>query len=157
MNRREWMMLSSAAVSLRRGFGQGQQPPSAAAADSTEKLLLKDYRPVSIYKIPKTEIPKAKYPIVDVHCHGARPVEQLDEMVKVMDGVGVEKAVIFTGASTAERFTEIRQIYSRYPKRFDLWCGFDLTGSDQPGFGPNAVKALEETHRAGAMGVGEIT
>jgi predicted TIM-barrel fold metal-dependent hydrolase len=112
--------------------------------------LLKDYRPQSIYRVPKTDIKRAKYPTVDVHCHGARPIGQLDEMVKVMDAVGVEKTVIFTGANSADRLTETRQIYSKYPNRFDLWCSFDLAG-------PNAVKSLEDCHRAGAVGVGEIS
>ncbi len=157
MNRRQLMMLSSMALTLRRGSGQSQQTPTGATGDSPEKFLLKDYRPASIYRVPKTGITKAKYPVVDVHCHGARPVGQLDEMVKVMDAVGLEKTVIFTGANTVERLAEARQIYSKYPSRFDLWCSFDLTGADQPGFGPNAVKALEDCHRAGAMGVGEIS
>ena len=49
------------------------------------------------------------------------------------------------------------KIYSKYPGRFEMWCSFDLSGNDQPGFGPNAVKALEDCHRAGAMGVGEVS
>jgi predicted TIM-barrel fold metal-dependent hydrolase len=74
-----------------------------------------------------------------------------------MDAVGVEKAVIFTGANSAELLTEVRQVYAKYPGRFDLWCSFDLSGNDQPGFGPNAVKALEECRRLGAAGVGEVS
>jgi predicted TIM-barrel fold metal-dependent hydrolase len=154
MNRRQLMMSSAMALAARRISAQTQQP---AAQDSPETFLLKDYHPRSIYRVPKADIKRAKYPIVDVHCHGARPIGQLDEMVKVMDGVGVEKTVIFTGANSADRLTETRQIYSKYPNRFDLWCSFDLTGNDQPGFGPSAVKALEDCHRAGAAGVGEIS
>ncbi|HEY2013413.1 MAG TPA: amidohydrolase family protein [Bryobacteraceae bacterium] len=157
MNRRQLIMLSSGALALRRGHSQSPQAPPAANEDSPEKFILKDYRPVSIYRTPRTEIAKAKYPVVDVHCHGARPIQQLDEMVKTMDAVGIEKTVIFTGANSAERFAEVRQTYSKHAGRFELWCSFDLTGADQPGFGPNAVKALEDCHRAGAMGVGEIS
>ena len=43
-----------------------------------------------------------------------------------------------------------------YPERFELWCGFDYTGYDQPGFGPQAISALERCHQAGARGVGEL-
>jgi predicted TIM-barrel fold metal-dependent hydrolase len=145
MNRRQLMMSSTMALAMRRLTGQTQPAP-----DSPENFRLKDYHPRSIYRVPKTDIKRAKFPIVDVHCHGARPVAQLDEMVKVMDAVGVEKTVIFTGANSADRLTETRQIYSKYPNRFDLWCSFDLTG-------PNAVQALEDCHRAGAVGVGEIS
>jgi predicted TIM-barrel fold metal-dependent hydrolase len=150
------MMFSGSAVALRPGFPQAAAP-AAGTSDPPDKILLKDYRPKSIYRIPKTDIKRAKYPLIDVHCHGARPIEQLGEWVKTMDAVGVEKAVIFTGANSAERFTEVRQVYAKYPGRFDLWCSFDLSGNDQPGFGPNAVKALEECHRLGAAGVGEVS
>jgi predicted TIM-barrel fold metal-dependent hydrolase len=38
-----------------------------------------------------------------------------------------------------------------------MWCSFNLNGVDEPGFGPAAVKALEDCHRLGALGVGEVT
>ena len=38
-----------------------------------------------------------------------------------------------------------------------MWCSFDLAGVNQPGFGPNAVKALEDCHGHGALGVGEVS
>ena len=33
-------------------------------------LLLKDYHPRSIFKIPVTRVEKARYPVIDVHNHG---------------------------------------------------------------------------------------
>jgi hypothetical protein len=160
INRRKWMMLSGATFGMRYGSAQPQQSTAPGRADLSkvppDKLLLKDYRPKSIYKIPKTEVSKAKFPVIDVHCHGARPPERIAEMVKNMEAVGLERTVIFTGAATAEKFSEIARPYTKYPGRFDLWCGFDLAGADDPGFGPNAIKSLEACHRAGARGVGEI-
>ena len=88
--------------------------------------------------------------------NGPRPIAQLAEWVKTMDAAGVEKTVVFTGASTPERFAEAAKSYQKYPGRFNLWCGFDFAGFDQPGFGPNAMKSLEACHRAGALGVGEL-
>jgi hypothetical protein len=161
MNRRQWFALSSsAATTLRRGAAQTPQSAGeggSGSGDAPDKFLLKDYRPVSIYRTPKTEIVKARFPVTDVHCHGIRPVEQMAEAVRLMDTVGLEKSVIFTGASNAGRMEEVKQIYGKYPGRFDLWGSFDLTGADQPGFGPAAVKALEDCDRAGCMGIGELS
>ena len=42
-------------------------------------------------------------------------------MVKMMDAVGMEKAVLFAAASTVEWFTEFRKVYSQYPGRFEVW------------------------------------
>lgn len=156
MNRREWLMLSGAAATLPQGSAHAPQANSLSAPP--DKLLLKDYRPRSIYKIPKTEIRKAKYPIFDAHHHAseAKSTEQLDKAIRMMDAVGVEKSVAFVTTGRPEKFSETRELYSKYLDRFDLWCGFDLSGSDEPGFGPNAAKALEDCHRLGALGVGEV-
>ena len=45
--------------------------------------------------------------------------------------------------------------YSKYGNRFEVWCGFDYTGYDKPGYGPAAVKELERCFKLGAKGVGE--
>jgi hypothetical protein len=95
MNRRQFITLSSAAAFGGRGIARARQSaPVAPQANQElpERLLLKDYRPQSIYQTPKTEIKRAKFPVVDVHCHGIRPVDQLDDAVKLMDAVGVQKA-----------------------------------------------------------------
>src|SRR5580698_11345928 len=127
---------------------------SATKSGSPETLLLKDYRPKSIYNIPITEIAKAKFPIIDMHSHPyAKTAGAIDEWVRNMDEVGVEKTIILTMATGAE-FDEISRKYAKYPQRFEMWCGFDFTGYDKPGFGPAAVKELERCHRAGARGVG---
>ena len=160
MNRRQWMMLSGAALSARR-ITQGQQAPVSpgAAGDATpDKILLKDYDPKSIYRVPRTEIAKAKYPIIDAHWHGewANTPEKLAEMVRVMDSTGVEKVVTFLRTGVPEKFAEAGKVFARYPGRFDLWCGWDLAGLGQPGFPASALKSLEECHRLGALGIGEI-
>ena len=79
----------------------------AAAQDSPEKILLKDYRPKSLYKIPATQVPKAKFRVIDMHSHPyASTPEQIAEWVKNMDEVGVEKTVVLTGA-VGTKFDEI--------------------------------------------------
>ena len=118
--------------------------------------MLKDYRPKSIYKIPVTEIAKAKFPVIDMHSHPyAKTAAEIDEWVRNMDEVGIEKTIILTMA-TGAAFDEIHRKYSKYPERFEMWCGFDFTGYDKPGFGAAAVKELERCQQAGARGVGEI-
>jgi len=136
-----------------KSHGNASQTKKAA---SPETLLLKDYRPQSIYKIPVTEIAKAKFPIIDMHSHPyAKTAAEIDEWVRTMDEVGVEKTIILT-MSTGPAFDEIQRKYAKHPERFEMWCGFDLAGYDKPGFGPAAIKELERCKQAGARGVGEI-
>lgn len=121
-----------------------------------ESLLLKDFRPQSVYKTPQTIVSKARFPVIDMHAHVyAKTPEQVDEWVRMMDQTGVAKAVVLTMA-TGKRFDEIYALYAKYPDRFEVWCGFDYTGYDKPGFGPAAVKELERCYKAGARGVGEL-
>ena len=137
-----------------------KHPATSTAApgkpSSPETILLKDFRPRSIYKVPVTQVPKAKYPIIDMHSHPyAKTPQEIDTWVKNMDEVGIEKTLILTMAIGAE-FNEIHRKYSQHPDRFEMWCGFDFSGYDKPGFGPAAVKELERCHEAGARGIGEI-
>jgi uncharacterized protein len=123
---------------------------------SPENLLLKDYRPQSIYKIPVTKIARAKFPIIDMHSHPyAKTAKEIDDWVRNMDEVGVEKTVILTMATGAE-FDGIQKKYAKYSERFEMWCGLDLAGYNKPGFEQAAVRELERCHQAGARGVGEI-
>lgn len=170
MNRRsflKWANLAGLAAGLpsASAFGAtiedtkaGARPdaPATTKAASPDTILLKDYRPKSIYKIPVTEIAKAKFPIIDMHSHPyAKTAVQIDEWVRNMDEVGVEKTIILT-MSTGAAFDEIQRKYAKHPERFEMWCGFDLADYDKPGFGPAAVKELERCKQAGARGVGEI-
>jgi uncharacterized protein len=142
----------------------GRQDPHPSSSDakkepeqaSAETILLKDYRPISLYKIPVSEVPRAKFPIIDMHSHAyAKTTEEIGEWVRNMDEVGIEKTIILTGANGQE-FDDIHRKYAVYPDRFELWCGFDYTGYDEPGFGPQAIRALEKCQQAGARGVGEL-
>jgi predicted TIM-barrel fold metal-dependent hydrolase len=167
MNRRlflKWANLAGLAAGLPATSALSaaiDDPKSATAspakkAASPETILLKDYRPKSIYKIPVTEIPKAKFPIIDMHSHPyAKTPREIEDWIANMAQVGVEKTMILTMATGAE-FDELYRKYSKYPERFEIWCGFDFSGYDKPGFGPAAVKELERCHQMGARGVGEI-
>jgi len=154
------MILSGLAAVMPQGSTPAQQASNSADESQTspDKLLLKDYRPRSIYKVPKHEVTKAKFPAIDVHNHAewVNSPERLDEMVKLMDEASIEKSVMFIRTGSPEKFSALGKPFSKYPEHFDLWCGFDLSGCDEPGFGPNAAKALDECHRLGAVGVGEI-
>jgi predicted TIM-barrel fold metal-dependent hydrolase len=133
----------------------GQAPGSQTGQPDPNRILLKDYRPVSIYKIPVTRMTAARYRVIDVHTHSwAKTAADVDRWVKTMDEVGIEKSVVLTGA-IGSKFESVKALYSRYPSRFEFWCGFDYTGFDKPGYGPAAIAELERCVKLGARGVGE--
>ncbi|SPE36723.1 Amidohydrolase 2 [Candidatus Sulfopaludibacter sp. SbA6] len=166
MNRRDWMMLSSTGLAMRPGAAQTQDAaPPAVDLDTVlpDQLMLKDYRPKSIYKIHVSEIQKAKYPAIDCHHHAqSRTPEQLEQEVKIMDAAGLESSVAFIGVGEgptyrANAFDDGYKLYSSHPKRFYVYTGLDMRGCDQPGWRPDATIAeLERCHKMGAVGVGEL-
>ncbi len=90
-------------------------------------ILLKDFKPISLYNIPKTEVTEAMYPIIDAHSHAyAQSGEEISNWVKTMDEIGVEKTIVLTQA-VGEEFDSLMNEFAKYPGRFDLWCGFDYT------------------------------
>lgn len=126
-------------------------------AQKPDSLLLKNYRPQSAYKIPVTRVERAKFPVIDMHSHYnyAKSVQEIEAWIALMDKFGIEKVVLLT-QSTGARFDSIYNVYSPYLDRFELWCGFDYTGYEEPGWGETAIRELERCAKVGARGVGEL-
>jgi predicted TIM-barrel fold metal-dependent hydrolase len=171
VKRRNFLMVSGAALSYGAGALRAQQPAGRAVAKaaqeqqspqqdiSAEALLLKDYQPRSIHKIPVTTVEKAKYPVIDMHNHGIRQAsgaQGVAGMIKAMDALNFEKTIVLSWEARADRFATVAEAYLKYPGRFELWGQFDLSGIDQPGFEGKALAALEALHRAGSVGIGEL-
>ncbi|PHN07232.1 amidohydrolase [Flavilitoribacter nigricans DSM 23189 = NBRC 102662] len=139
--------------------GDPAPPETAGSSEEShpvETLKLSDFKPVSRYQMPATRVEKARFPAIDLHAHPYVDNEaELDEWVQIMDEVGLDKSVVMTYA-TGARFDTLARLFSKYPDRFILFCGFDYTGFEDPGFGPAAVAELERCVQAGARGVGEL-
>ncbi|MEO8764608.1 MAG: amidohydrolase family protein [Ginsengibacter sp.] len=131
--------------------------PMGDAPGSPENFKLKDFRPVSVFNTPKTKISAAKYPVIDMHAHAWQNDTDLDELVKRMEASNIEKKVILS-FETGAAFDTIVQRFAGYPGKFDIWCGLDYTGYNEPGLQwiDHAVAELERCHKNGAKGVGEL-
>jgi len=126
-----------------------------------DAVLLKDYRPESSLVVPETRVEKARFPVIDVHTHtfmsNIRTPADVDEWVRTMDEVGVEKSIVFTGAIGDEFARQVELYLKRYPHRFQLWCAIDTRDIDAPDYPERVVRELERCYRLGARGVGELT
>jgi len=150
-NRIRLCLTSGLLLSVSLTWGRAAQEPA-----TPDQLLLKDFKPRSIYQVPVTKIAKARFPVIDMHSHDyAKTDAEVAERVRTMDELGIQQSVILSYAHGPE-FDAILARYQRFPGRFSVWCGFDCTGYDQPGFGPAAVAELERCFKAGARGVGEL-
>lgn len=125
-----------------------------------DTVLLKDYKPETSLVVPKTDIPKARFPVIDAHTHNwmSRIItpEDVDSWVKTMDDVGVEYTVVFTG-SYGESFQRQVELFSHHKNRFQLWCSLDTEDIGAADYPKRVAAAVEECHRLGGRGIGEIT
>jgi len=120
-------------------------------------ILLKNYRPVSIYNIPKTHIGKARFMVIDMHSHPyAGSPEEIAQWVENMDRAGIEKTIILSKVYGTQ-FDSVYALYAKYPGRFDIWCGLDLSGFGSGELAEKAIAELERCAKVGAKGVGEIS
>jgi predicted TIM-barrel fold metal-dependent hydrolase len=125
-------------------------------SQDVNELKLKDYRPVSIYKTPVANIQKARYPVYDMHSHDyTENAADVDKWVKTMDEMNIAKTMILT-YTTGKELDSVIDKFSRYKDRFIIFCGFDYTGVNQPGWSEKAVAELERCYKKGARGVGEL-
>jgi uncharacterized protein len=135
--------------------GTGAQQP--AGGTPPDQLLLKDYRPKSIYKIQQTDVRKAKFPVIDVHSHVyVRDPAAVAAWLETMDAVGIEKTIVMA-SGPGQRFDEAMALFGAHPDRFEVWSGLDVTNPDQPDFTARALAEIERVFALGARGIGEIS
>ena len=82
-------------------------------------------------------------PVLDIHLH---PRATVDGSLLHLDGSGVTKAVLLTGAAAEER---AKQTVAAHPARFVRFASIDMTQ-------PEAIDYLRKAAQGGAIGFGEI-
>lgn len=119
-----------------------------------DTLLLRDYKPHSIFNTPRTNVLKAKYPAIDMHMHAPRGNVDLNtaatEILKNMDESNIQKTVLFSG--TGKTFDDLAAVFGKHADRIELWCGLDFSN-----FPTSTLAELDRCAKAGAKGVGEIS
>src|SRR5437762_9473874 len=96
-----------------------------ALCQDMNNLKLKDYHPISMYKIPQTKIEKAKYPVIDLHSHDyPKSDKEVDDWVHTMNEVRIANTIILS-YSTGARYDSNVIKYSRYKDRCEICRGVD--------------------------------
>jgi len=139
-------------------YGAWGGPGVDPAPGPMDAMALKDYAPKPSLIVTETAVPKARYPVIDVHAHvNARTPDEVRAWVRTMDETGIEMTVVLTGATGAE-FDKLADLYLKaYPGRFQLYCGLDTRDVDQPGYPERAAAELVRCYKRGARGVGELS
>ena len=130
--------------------------PAAEEQSFTDTLLLKDYRPKSVFVLDEHHPEQAKYPVVDMHSHPyADDEEELREWVEVLDRNNVEKVIVYT-YNCGDEFERLYDLYKGVSDKFEMWCSFNLNDFGKPDFEQKALADLERCYKKGAKGIGEL-
>jgi predicted TIM-barrel fold metal-dependent hydrolase len=139
--------------------GMTETRPGNCQAPSQPPPSIIDYRPKSTLVTEQHLVPKAKYPVIDIHGHPGdlTSPEAIARVVAAMDALNVGVMVLADNLS-GERLTRTLAALAASPhtKRFRVLCGVDLNQVG-PGWAERAVSQLEADIAAGAVGIGEIS
>ena len=142
-----------------KSLGQDIQYKADPDAAKKKTLLLKDFDPQSALHAAAHEVPRAKFPVMDVHNHvndaGGVHGEEIPpaEVVRRMDQANVRTIVILTGMWGAKLQAVIDQMVKPYPGRFMVFAQMDWTRIDDANFSAEMVAQLDDAVRRGARGL----
>ena len=138
--------------------GMTETRPGSCQSPEFPPPSIVDYRPRSTLVTAEHLVPKAKYPVVDIHGHapGLSSQESLNSIVAAMDALNL-RVFVSADNSSGERLARTMQVINASPHRdrFRVLAGVDFRNVG-PGWGERAVRQLEADIKAGAVGVGEI-
>jgi len=131
---------------------------SAANAEETKTLLLRDFKPASMLHVPAHNIDKAKFYVIDVHNHinDAEGIEDHmppEQVVAIMDATNVRTVVILTGMWRDKLQHVLDEMVKPYPGRFMVFTQIDWSKIDDPNFSAEMVKQLDDSVARGARGL----
>ena len=113
-----------------------------------------DYRPRSALVAEEHSVPKAKFPVVDIHSHTGPTPQTIDQLVQEMDAMNIRVLNNLSGgfgSALKRRVDYIRG--TKYADRFTVFTnGLDGFGDVEAGYGRRAAAQLEEDVRHGAIG-----
>jgi predicted TIM-barrel fold metal-dependent hydrolase len=142
----------------RQSQGAIQNRPGADRAPEFPVPNIREYKPKSTLVVPEHKVPRAKYPVIDIHSHQPAPMsaQQFDQVVASMNPLNLQVLVNASGAS-GERLQQAMAALrgSKHKDRMVQFTTIDFRNVG-PGWGLRAAQQLEADIKAGALGIGEI-
>jgi predicted TIM-barrel fold metal-dependent hydrolase len=133
------------------------RPGNCTAPEFAAPSIL-DYRPRSTLVTEQHVVPRARFPVIDVHGH-ARSLATpgtIEDIAASLDALNIQVYIAADNLSGERLLRSVEAIQaSQHRDRFRVLAGIDLRDVG-PGWAERAVRQLEADIAAGAIGVGEI-
>lgn len=111
-----------------------------------------DYKPRPALVVDADAVVKAKFPVIDVHCHWRLDNDPV-KLLQAMDGRNIKRAVNLSGGWGDQLDKMLAKFHKFAPDRFVIFCTPDFSLIDDPDFSRKTVASLERAHSNGAAGV----
>ncbi|BCS32015.1 hypothetical protein TBR22_A12190 [Luteitalea sp. TBR-22] len=114
-----------------------------------------DYRPRSTLVTRQHQVPKAKFPVVDIHSHTGPTPETMARLVGELDALNIRVLVNLSGGTSPDAIAQKVAVYRGTPHadRFRVFANVAWDGAGAPGWADKAVADLEASVKAGAIGL----
>jgi predicted TIM-barrel fold metal-dependent hydrolase len=138
--------------------GRAQQRPGEGRQPTLPTPSITEYRPQSTLVVPEHTVPRARFPVVDIHGHPPTldNLESIERVVSEMERLNIGVMVQARPSSGARLQSQIDAVRAAgYEDRFVFFASLDLDDVG-PGSGARIAAQLEADVAAGAVGIGEI-
>ena len=120
----------------------------------SQEMSFEDYNPKSTLVVPGEEVPRAKFPFVDIHSHQFRmPEMDLKTLITAMDQLNMAVMVNLSGRSGEQLKKAMDNVNTNYPNRFVVFANVDFSGVGAADWAEKAVAQLKEDVENGAKGL----
>ena len=176
LSRRAWFAslgFGIAAAGLREGSAQQTIPAprrraATTPADARDSLLLRDFQPRSMLVVPETAVPRARFPVIDVHTHPTFRVKSVAgvphgeavrvsappaDVLAVMERRNVRTIVDLTGGVGTGLAESVRTFQQPHPDKFVVFTEPSYDRVAQAGYARWQADELARAKTAGARGL----
>jgi uncharacterized protein len=148
--------LAGGTLLAQTGPGVQRGRPGEGRAPEFPPPSIVDYKPRTTLKVAEHKVPKAKFPVIDIHSHQPTPItpEQFDRVVQGMDANNIRLLVNLSGGY-GDRLRQGLDAVAKSPHRdrMVLFANVNFDGVGTPGWSQQAAARLEGDIKAGARGL----
>ena len=151
------ILLAAVSVGAQQTPGQIRPRPAQGREPEFKPPTIREYKPKSTLVAPQHPVPRAKFPVIDIHSHQPAPIsaQQLATVVQSMDPLNLRILVNASGATGDRLVQSIAAIRnSPYKDRMVMFTNIDFREAVGPGFGKAAAARIEQDVKNGALGLG---
>lgn len=110
--------------------------------------------PITLLRLPRTNVYRAKYPAIDFHVHarGLTSTAAYDQLIALMDDIGMG-AIVNLNGGTGEDLDAVLKAGEPYRDRVANFITFSAEGINEPGWSEKFAAEMERAFQNGAMGM----